>query len=317
MKEGESPMIISASRRTDIPAFYGEWFLNRVKEGFVLVRNPMNPHQVSRVELSPGNIDCIVFWSKDPENMIHRLDELTGYTYYFQFTITPYSREIEPNLRDKKEILETFMRLSELIGRERVIWRYDPVIISDRLTIEWHLKAFESMSRKLCKYTDKCVISFVDIYRKIIRNVRSIEAKEADSRELHKLARGLSDIAGENALIIETCSELIDLSEYGIQHGRCVDDRLISKLLGRELTVSKDRNQRETCGCVESVDIGAYNTCPNGCLYCYANFSKTSVEKSRRAYDPSSPMLCDQPGKDDRITTRKTKESKDKQTRLF
>lgn len=277
----------------------------------------MNPRQVSRVDISPASVDCIVFWSKDPENMIDRLDELANYTYYFQFTITPYNREIEPNLRDKKEILETFMRLSGLIGRERVIWRYDPVIITERLTIEWHLKGFESMARKLCKYTDKCVISFVDIYRKIIRNVRSIEAKEADTRELHKLARGFSNIAGANGLVIETCSELIDLSEHGIQHGRCIDDRLISRLLGRELTVSKDRNQREACGCVESVDIGAYNTCPNGCLYCYANFSKTSVEKNRRAYDPSSPMLCDRPGEDDRITTRKKKNIMDNQTRLF
>ncbi|HPD38814.1 MAG TPA: DUF1848 domain-containing protein, partial [Mesotoga infera] len=298
-------------------AFYGEWFFNRIREGFALVRNPMNPHQVSRVDISPASVDCIVFWSKDPEKMIDKLDELADYTYYFQFTLTPYNREIEPNLREKREILETFMRLSELIGRERVIWRYDPVIITERLTIDWHLKAFESMARKLSKFTEKCVISFVDIYRKILRNVRRIEAKEADGRELHRLARGLSEIAGANGLVIETCSELIDLSEHGIRHGRCVDDRLISRLLGRELIVSKDRNQREACGCVESVDIGAYNTCPNGCLYCYANFNKTSVEKSRRTYDPDSPMLCDMLKDFDRITERKKKDGNGKQTKLF
>lgn len=310
-------MIISASRRTDIPAFYSEWFFNRLKERFVLVRNPMNPRQVSKVDISPGNIDCIVFWSKDPENLIGRLDELAGYPYYFQFTITPYSREIEPYLRDKREIVETFEKLSEMIGRERVIWRYDPVIVTGRFTIEWHLKAFESMARKLGQYTDKCVISFVDLYRKILRNIRTIGAKEPAGGELQTLARGFSEMAKANDLALESCCELVDLSAYGIQHGRCVDDRLISKLLGRELTVSKDRNQREACGCVESVDIGAYNTCPNGCLYCYANYSKTTVEKNRRAYDPDSPMLCDRPGEDDRIIARKAKESKNNQTRLF
>ncbi len=310
-------MILSVSRRTDIPAFYSEWFFNRLKEGFVMVRNPMNPHQVSRVDISPKNIDCIVFWSKDPEKMIARLDELAGYTYYFQFTITPYNREIEPNLRDKREIVETFVKLSEMIGRERVIWRYDPVIVTGRFTLEWHLKAFESMAGRLGKYTDKCVISFVDLYRKILRNIRTIGAKEPADGDLRTLVGGFSDMAKANDLVLESCSELVDLSAYSIQHGRCVDDRLISKLLGRELTVSKDRNQREACGCVESVDIGAYNTCPNGCLYCYANYSKTTVEKNRRAYDPDSPMLCDRPGEGDRITARKTKESKDKQTRLF
>ncbi|MGI6256351.1 MAG: DUF1848 domain-containing protein [Acutalibacter sp.] len=299
-------MILSVSRRTDIPAFFTPWFFRRLEEGYVLVRNPRNPHQVSRVELNPDAVDGMVFWTKNPLPLLDKLDRLADYTYYVQFTLTPYGPDVEPGVPSKSKVgIPTFQRLSEALGSDRVIWRYDPIFLSCRYTVEYHIRYFEELARRLSPYTKKCVISFLDLYRKIQRNMAPLELQELTPSLQDTLAGTLAGIAHSYGLEMETCAEDIDLEKYGIHHGRCVDDRLFSRLLGRPLLVGKDRNQRRECGCVESIDIGAYSTCRNGCRYCYANFSATSVAANLEHHDPSSPLLLGHVGPEDKVTSRR------------
>lgn len=299
-------MILSVSRRTDIPNYYSEWFLNRIREGVAYVRNPMNAHQVSKIDITPEMVDCIVFWTKNPGPMLHRLDELSAYPYYFQFTLTGYGRDIEHRVPHKKEtMLSVFQELSDKIGKKRVIWRYDPILFSERYTPDYHLHAFEQIAEALRGYTQKCVISFVDRYRKNQKNMAAIGAYEPDAHELEEFACRLSGIAHANGMRIGSCAESIDLAQCGIEHNCCVDKALIEELTGREIKAGKDKNQRAGCGCVESVDIGTYDTCPNGCQYCYANASPERVKKMIGQYDPESPVLCGSIGEGDRVTERK------------
>lgn len=311
-------MILSVSRRTDVPNYYFDWFLNRIKEGFLYVRNPMNAHQISKIPLSADMVDCIVFWTKNPANALERLDELKGYQYYFQFTLTGYGKDVEPNIPDKKrEIIPTFIKLSERIGKKRVIWRYDPIFISDKYTAEYHLRAFEEIAKSLSGYTDKVVISFVDMYDKTKRNTTDLNIKNITAGEMKDIAGKMYNIAHNYGLVIETCAEQIDLTDIGISHGSCIDKQLIEELIGCKIKVSKDKNQRDECGCVESVEIGSYNTCTNGCKYCYANFSPKSVEDNVRHYTPNSPLLCGIVRPDETVTERKVKSLKDMQMSLI
>ena len=310
-------MILSVSRRTDIPSYYSEWIYNRIKEGFLYVRNPMNSHQISKIDLSPEIVDCIVFWTKNPEPMIARLAEIEKYKYYFQFTITSYGSDIEKNLsNNKNEILQTFKKLSKKIGKEKVIWRYDPIFISNKYTYDYHIKAFSEMVQMLSGYTEKVVISFVDIYKKTRINMSKIQMMIIDDSLMMKFALGLSKIAAKNNMIIETCAENIDLSEYGIENGHCIDKNLIERIVGCQINVGKDKNQRHECGCVESIEVGAYNTCLNGCKYCYANLNNEKVLANYNRYDSFSPLLCSKVTELDKITARKVKSIKVKNQQL-
>ena len=307
-------MILSVSRRTDIPNYYSDWFIARIKEGFLYVRNPMNAHQVSKIDLSPELIDCIVFWTKNPANMIEKLEDLKRYMYYFQFTLTGYGRDVEPNLPNKREeLIPTFKRLSEKIGKERVIWRYDPIMVSKRYTINYHLKAFEEIASSLADYTENVVISFVDLYSKTQRNTKELDIRQITNEEMIEVAGEMARIALTHNLIIGTCAEQINLQKVGISHGSCIDKKLIERLLGCKLIVEKDKNQREECGCFESIEVGAYNTCLNGCKYCYANLNDNKVEDNVKLYNQNSPLLCGSISSDDRITERKVKSMKDNQ----
>ena len=311
-------MILSVSRRTDIPNYYSDWFYNRIKEGLVYVRNPMNAHQVSKVALSPDLVDCIVFWTKNPKPMMERLDELSAYKYYFQFTLTGYGKDIEPNVPHKKEeMIPIFQELSQKIGSDKVIWRYDPIIFNLKYTLEYHLKAFEQIARALDGYTKRSVISFVDIYAKNQKNMERIDAYEVSNEKLVKFASALSRIARENDMVVASCAENVDLSQCGIEHNCCIDKALIEKIIGCKLNVRKDKNQRSECGCVESVEIGTYNTCKNDCKYCYANYSPESVRRNCYNYDENSTLLCGSLLEDDVITERKVKSCKEVQLNLF
>ncbi|MBY0757512.1 DUF1848 domain-containing protein [Sellimonas caecigallum] len=301
-------MILSASRRTDIPNYYSEWFLNRIQEGFLYVRNPVNMHQISKIDLSPEVVDCIVFWTKNPEPMMDRLDELSAYQYYFQFTLTGYGKDIETNVPHKKEkMIDVFQKLSEKAGRKRVIWRYDPIIFTGVYTPEYHLCAFSQIAGALSGYTDQCVISFVDTYPKNRKNLEMIGAYELEEAKLMSFAGTMAETAKKNGMTIASCAEKRDLSVCGIEASCCIDKRLIEEIIGSGINVKKDKNQRAECGCMESVEIGAYNTCKNGCKYCYANYSRESVEKNCKSYDPNSPLLCGEVGPGDKITERKMK----------
>lgn len=311
-------MILSVSRRTDIPNYYSEWFLNRVNEGYLYVRNPMNPHQISNIIISPEVVDCIVFWTKNPEPMFSRLDELDAYKYYFQFTLTGFGNDMECNVPHKKErMIPIFQKLSRKIGKEKVIWRYDPIIFTDKYTPEYHIKAFEQITKELNGYTDKCVISFADIYTKNRKYLNKLGTYSLTENELIEFGKKIALIAGNNNISVATCAEMVDLSLYGIEHNCCIDKELIEHIIGCKIQADKDKNQRKECGCIESVDVGTYNTCMNGCIYCYANYSKESVSKNRKLYDINSPLLCGLITEDDKITDREVKSLKENQYSLF
>jgi DNA repair photolyase len=302
-------MIISVSRRTDIPAFYSDWFMNRVREGFVMARNPMNPHQVSQISLSQDVVDCFVFWTKNPQRMLSNLHELDdrGYAYYFQFTLNSYNQKIERHVPRKKTVIDVFKKLSERIGKHKVVWRYDPIIITKETNVEYHIKYFKYLSDQLEGHTDKCIVSFVDLYKKCKRNLKDIKIDVPDEKEKRDLAKMLAGIARDKGITIETCAEDIDFSDNGIAHGKCIDDSLIERITGARIAVKKDKNQREACGCVSSIDIGAYNTCKHNCLYCYANFNTNLVDKNTVNHSSTSPLLIGELKDDDKINDRKMK----------
>lgn len=311
-------MILSVSRRTDVPNYYSDWFYKRVEEGYVCVRNPMNAHQISRIEISPEVVDCIVFWTKNPEPMMARLDELRMYSYYFQFTLTGYGKDVEPGLPDKPEhLISVFQELAGRIGKERVIWRYDPILLNNRYTAGYHRKAFAAIAGKLKGYTEKVIISYVDFYAKTKRSMEELHAVSYGQPEMLELSKDLASIAHENGLLIESCAESADLSSAGVSHGSCIDRHLIERLLGCRIEGGKDKNQREECGCFESMEVGTYNTCLNGCRYCYANYSQNKVRENWKRYDVNSPILCGSVGVEDIITERKVKSLKVGQMSMF
>lgn len=298
-------MILSVSRRSDIPAFYTDWLINRFEAGYVYVRNPMNYHQVSEVRLTPELIDCIVFWTKDPGNIIPKLDTFSKYKYYFQITVNSYGTYIEKDVRPKREIIKSVISLSKLIGKDRIICRYDPVILTEKYNYEYHEKYFRKLMEMLAPYCDRCVISFLDIYTKTKRNMKEIDFQEINEDDMKRIAVDFAKIASEFNIQLETCSELIDLEKYGIEHGKCIDDCLISRLNNCDIAISKDANQRDICGCVKSIDIGAYNTCKHNCLYCYANFSEKAMTNNIGKHDSSSPFLIGNNEDDDVVKERK------------
>lgn len=311
-------MILSVSRRTDIPNYYSDWFYHRIKEGFLYVRNPMNIHQVSKINLSPEVVDCIVFWTKNPEPMMKRLNELNQYHYYFQFTLTGYGRDMECNVPHKKyEMIPIFQKLSEQIGRKKVIWRYDPILFTKVYTPEYHLEAFEQIATALNGYTEKCIVSFVDTYAKNKKNMKDLEVYEIHQDKILEFAGKLADIAHDNGMKIASCAEAIDLRKCGIEYNSCIDKRLIEDIVGYKINVQKDKSQRKECGCMESMEVGAYNTCKSGCKYCYANYSPESVLKNCKRYNIESPLLCSVVTQEDKMNERKVQSLKMKQLSFF
>jgi len=240
-----------------------------------------------------SDVDCIVFWTKDPMQMLDKFELLHGYNFYFQFTLTPYGNDIEPNLPQKTQIIDSFRKLSDHIGKKRNIWRYDPIILSDRMNIEYHVEQFNNLAERLTHYTEKCIISFLDSYRHIQSQMSNLRIRPPDESEMRDLAQEISKIAGEHNIKVETCAESVDLADTSIGHGQCIDNRLISQLTGINRKAEKDKHQRKYCECASSIDIGEYNTCLHRCAYCYANISPRKVEKNRFLHENQSPWLVD------------------------
>ena len=294
-------MIISASRRTDIPRFHSDWMVNRVRSGYVDVRNPMFPSQVSRYSLSPDIVDGIVFWTKDPEPMLPKLDEFSAYNYYFQFSLTSYGKDVESGLRNKHDLIMTFKELASRIGAERVNWRFDPILLNGRYSLDYQLRAFNTIAAELNGYTEKVTISFIDEYNFSGRSVyKSVGTDGVAAEQQNYLAERMSAIAHDNGMAIDTCAEAVDLEKYGIQHARCVDSRIferigncrLSRLKTRYEELAKDKAQRKECCCIESIDIGWPNTCANGCKYCYATPDPEGLAHTMGLCDTESSMLC-------------------------
>ena len=310
-------MIISASRRTDIPNYYAQWFLKRLQQKYVLVRNPLNRQQVARVELGPEVVDCIVFWTKNPEPLMAYLSSLRDYCYYFHFTLNPYEKDIEPNVPPLTKRVETFKRLAAILGASRVVWRYDPILFNEKYTEEFHLYSFAFLAEQLKDSTEKCVISFLNFYNKISANVKALGIKPPEAGQKCSLAVNLLQIARGYGLQLESCAENLELSAWGLGRAKCIDAELIARIGGYSLQVGKDKNQRPECGCVESIDIGAYNICLNGCKYCYANYSPASVRRNVQDYCVSSPLLCSRILPADSVYRREVKSLKKTQLTLF
>ncbi len=272
-------MIISASRRTDIPAFFGDWLFERLEAGHCDVKNPFNG-KIQRVSLQQEDVDAIVFWSKNPRPLMARLDELDSYNipYYFQYTLNDYPTPLEPNLPQFEERIETFRELSARLGALRVVWRYDPIVISNLTPPEFHIERFSCIAMRLQEYTDSVFISLLDSYRAATKRLTalsglgiSVEVDWRDDTSLETLVRGLVRIARGTGMRIFSCAENPRWQGWGTEKGRCVDSDRVNRIAGLKLEYSKDRGQRTCCGCTKSRDIGTTGTCGHGCAYCYAN----------------------------------------------
>ena len=282
-------MILNTGNRTDIPAFYSRWFYNRIKEGHVLVRNPYNMQQVTRYVLDPDTIDCIVFGTKNPEPMLARLDEIKEYHQFWSVTITPYGRDIEPEVPSKEFVMESFKDLSKKLGVKCVCWRYDPIFVDEKYTVDFHIEAFKKMAAELEGYTDNCVISFIDLFDKVKENFP--EVKRVSMEDQKKITTEFVRAGKEHGIEIRTCAESSELAECGADVRGCQTKEILERAIGLPVNVPKSAMTRKECNCVLGCDIGAYNSCGHGCVYCYANDSARFVERNMKEHDPFSPFL--------------------------
>lgn len=310
-------MIIQTGMRTDIPAFYSRWLINRIKAGYVLVRNPYNPFQVTRYSLSPEVVDLIAFCTKNPAPMLPHMDVLRPYGQYWFVTITPYGKDIEPNVSDKNVVMRDFQKLSDLVGIDSVGWRYDPIFVDAKHSVEWHIGEFERMAKTLAGYTKTCVISFIDIYRKVERNFP--DAREVSQKDRIRLGKAMIEIAGQCGMTIRPCAEGDGLAVYGADCSGCMTVKTFETALHTHLEVPKRTvNQRNgECACLLGVDIGAYDTCGHLCRYCYANSNAALVKENMRKHDPESPFLTGNAMPEDVIHEAKQKSWIDGQLSLF
>jgi len=293
-------MIISASIRTDIPAFYSQWFLNRIHEGFVLVRNPYNQEFITRYELDPSVVDSLFFCTKNPTSLLPHLNEIADFRWLWHVTLTPYGKDIEPNVPDKHQIVERFKELSVAVnahngGEDAVQWRYDPICITGRYTVEQHIKSFEVMAALLEGYTRTCIISFVDIYNCVTRNFPELRPVSWDDQVT--ITKAFVEIGRQHNINIKTCVENVALAEFGADCSGCSTPAVFEKALGLEkqgLTFAppKKKYARGECStCVVGGDIGNYSNCPHLCKYCYANYGKEQVLSKHNMHDPKSPLI--------------------------
>ncbi len=311
-------MIISASRRTDIPAFYSDWFLNRIKERYVLVPNPYNSKMISRISLDPAVVDCIVFWSKNPDPMLEKLDKLKNYNYYFQFTLNPYGPDIENHLPTISKRIDTFKRLSDRIGKEKVIWRYDPVLTNETYTPGFHKEKFAEIAYELKEHTEKCMLGFIDHYQHIRTAVSRFNIQPLLKADIEEMAMSFKKTVDTCSIQLDTCTVKVDLTHLGIPGGLCIDNQLVERIAGYPISVRKDKNQRDICRCAESIDIGTYESCLNGCIYCYAiKGNYNTVKYNLNKHDKNSPMLVGELQEDDIVKERLVKSLRNDQFSLF
>ena len=309
-------MILNTGSRTDIPAFYSEWFYNRIKAGSVMSRNPFYPDQITRWRLDPDVIDVLVFCTKNPAPMLPRLDELDSFSQFWFVTITPYGPEIEAAVPPYREVCRSFRTLTEHVGKRAVAWRYDPILISEDYPLESHLRIFGNIAAELDGCTDQVVISFIDLYEKTKKNFPEI--REVRQSDRLCLGRELSAIAAAHGMTIRTCLEGTDLAPYGVDTSGCLTKEVLEHALGEELRVpASSLMTREGCRCLLGNDIGAYNTCRHFCRYCYANYDKQTVIRNAAAHDPESPLLVGHPGPEDTIHDARQVRYRTGQLRLF
>lgn len=283
-------MILNTGARTDTVQYFSGWLLRRFEEGYALARNPMFPHQVTRYELTPDKVDCVVFCSKNYAPILPRLHEITDrFPAYFYYTITAYGKDVEPGVPGIGESMATLIALSRQVGRQRVAWRYDPVLLTDVYTVERHLATFERMAQTLAPHIDRCIFSFVELYRKTQANMPEI--RPFTHEQMDALAQGLGVIAARYGIHLQTCGTNGDYRRFGIHPSGCITLDILGRANGLVFRPLKHRGMRQGCHCIESRDIGAYDTCLNGCKYCYANQDPQRAFENYRFHDPASPLL--------------------------
>lgn len=283
-------MILNTGGRTDTVQYYTEWLLHRFSEGYVISRNPLFPNKVTHYELTPDKVDCVVFCSKNYKPILPRLHEITDrFNTYFHYTITAYGKDIEPGVPSIETSMETLKMLSAIVGKQRVAWRYDPVLLTEKYTIETHLATFEKMAKVLAPYVDRCIFSFVEMYKKLETNMPELIPLTDTDKNI--LAKGLGEIAKKNDLYIQTCGTNGDYSQYGIHSAGCMTLDILGAANDLAFKDLKHKGLRQGCHCIESRDIGAYDTCMNGCKYCYANKRPEKAFENFKYHDPDSPLL--------------------------
>ena len=307
-------MILQTGMRTDIPAFYSEWFMNRIREGYVLVRNPYRMEQVTRYEINPEVVDLIAFCTKNPFPMMPYMEKLKDYGQYWFVTINSYGKDLEPNVPAKADVIRYFQELSNIVGINSMGWRYDPVLVSEKYTIDYHISAFEKIAKQLSGYTETCIISFIDLYEKVKQNAPEIRAITAN--EQITIAKAFAEIGRTYGITIKGCHENGKLVKYGIDMSGCLNQTVYEKASGISLNLPKKKSQRE-CNCFFGTDIGAYNSCGHFCRYCYANADVQSVKRNMTRHNPNSPFLIGGSLPNDKITIAKQYSYADGQLSLF
>lgn len=283
-------MILNTGGRTDTVQYYTKWLLKRFEEGYVLSRNPLFPNKVTRYELTPDKVDCVVFCSKNYEPILENLTGITErFNTYFHYTITAYGKDIEPGVPSIEQSMETLKKLSAIVGKQRVAWRYDPVLLTEKYTIQTHLDTFERMAKELTPFVSRCIFSFVEMYKKLETNMP--ELIPLTDRDKAVLAEGLGAIAEKYGLYLQTCGTNGDYSQYGIHSSGCMTLDILGGANGIVFKDLKHKGMREGCHCIESRDVGAYDTCMNGCKYCYANKKPEKAFENYKYHDPDSPLL--------------------------
>lgn len=290
-------MILNISGRTDIIAFYSEWFINRLKSGYVDVRNPIYSRLVSRIYFK--DVDLIVFCTKNPHAIIPYLKEINK-PIIFQITLTSYKNDIEPNVPNKKVVIEDIKKIARLIGKDNVYVRYDPIFLNEKYTIDYHLKAFNKLCSLLEGVVEKIIISFIDNYRNVQKNMNILRIKNFTDEDFKKIGIGFSKIARRHNMTVQTCSEYNNLREYGFIINTCISKKIVKELTGKSFPKWKERNNKY-CDCVKMTDIGAYNTCSHLCKYCYANYDESKIIKNTLKHNPNSSLLIGELNIDDEI----------------
>ncbi len=309
-------MILQTGMRTDIPAFYSQWFANRLKEGYVYTRNPYNPLQVTKYHINPNVVDLIGFCTKNPAPMFPYMELLKPYGQYWFVTITPYGKEIEPNVPKKEKVMDDFIKLSGIVGANACGWRYDPIFISEEYSVERHIYEFKYMAEKLAGFTHSCVISFIDLYEKTKRNFP--EARRVSREERLTLGKEIVQIGNKYDITIRPCAEGNELADFGADCSGCVTQSIYEEAINGRLLIPKSvKSQRAECACVFGRDIGQYNTCGHFCKYCYANADNELVKSNMRQHNPLSPLLIGNLQSTDVIHEAQQKRWRDDQMNIF
>ncbi len=312
-------MVLNTGSRTDIPAYYSKWFYNRIREGFVLVRNPYYPSQVTRYLLDPEKIDGMIFCTKNPQPMFGDTDSfkalLSTFDTFWFVTVTPYGTDIEPFVPPAEHVIRSFQKLSEQTGKQRISWRYDPIFVTEKYSVAYHIRQFASIAKVLSRYTSQCVVSFIDLYEKTRKNFRGVHGVTHEEQE--QLIDAFSVIAQEYGMQIHLCCENEQLIRKNVDADGCMSKAVLEKALGCKLVVPQKKMAREACTCLLGADIGAYNTCGHGCLYCYANYDRATVLSNMKNHDPFSPFLIGNRHEGDIVKDAVQKSWKNGQLDLF